>query len=50
MTKSRISLLEDFRWRGIVYNISEGLEALAERERLTGYIGFDPSAASLHVG
>jgi tyrosyl-tRNA synthetase len=43
-------LLEDFRWRGIVYNISEGLEALAERERLTGYIGFDPSAASLHVG
>ena len=50
MTKSRTSLLEDFRWRGIVYNVSEGLEALAERERLTGYIGFDPSAASLHVG
>ncbi|MBI1749699.1 MAG: tyrosine--tRNA ligase [Acidobacteria bacterium] len=45
-----MSLLEDFRWRGIVYNVSEGLEALAERERLTGYIGFDPSAASLHVG
>ncbi len=43
-------LLEDFRWRGIVYNASEGLEALVERERLTGYIGFDPSAASLHVG
>ncbi len=50
MTKARISLLEDFRWRGIVYNVSEGLESLAERERLTGYIGFDPSAASLHVG
>ena len=50
MTKSRISLLEDFRWRGIVFNVSEGLEALAEREQLTGYIGFDPSAASLHVG
>jgi tyrosyl-tRNA synthetase len=50
MPKTKISLLEDFRWRGIVYNVSEGLEALAERERLTGYIGFDPSAASLHVG
>ncbi len=47
---SQTTLLEDFRWRGIVYQASEGLDALAEREKLTGYIGFDPSAASLHVG
>lgn len=45
-----MKLLDEFRWRGILYQASEGLEALAERERLTGYIGFDPSAASLHVG
>ena len=45
-----ISMLDDFRWRGIVSNVSEGLAELAARESLTGYIGFDPSAASLHVG
>ena len=45
-----MTLLEDFRWRGMVFHASEGLEELAAKERLTGYIGFDPSAASLHVG
>jgi len=45
-----MKLLEDFNWRGIIYQASDGLEALLERERVTGYIGFDPSAASLHVG
>jgi tyrosyl-tRNA synthetase len=50
MTESRTTMMEDFHWRGIVYQASEGLEARVARERLTGYIGFDPSAASLHAG
>jgi tyrosyl-tRNA synthetase len=45
-----MKLIEDFRWRGLVFHVSEGLESILEKERLTGYIGFDPSAASLHVG
>jgi len=45
-----MKLIEDFRWRGLVFHVSEGLESVLEKERLTGYIGFDPSAASLHVG
>ena len=45
-----MKLLEDFNWRGIIYQASEGLEELVEYEYVTGYIGFDPSAASLHVG
>ncbi len=45
-----MKLLEEFAWRGMVYQASEGLADLLERERVTGYIGFDPSAASLHVG
>jgi tyrosyl-tRNA synthetase len=45
-----MKLLEDFHWRGIVFQASEGLESVLEKERVTGYIGFDPSAASLHVG
>ncbi len=45
-----MKLIEDFRWRGLVFHASDGLERVLEKERVTGYIGFDPSAASLHVG
>jgi tyrosyl-tRNA synthetase len=45
-----MKMMEEFWWRGMVFQSSEGLEQLLERERVTGYIGFDPSAASLHVG
>ena len=44
------NLLDDFRWRGIVAQVSDGFAELAAKEQLTGYIGFDPTAASLHVG
>jgi tyrosyl-tRNA synthetase len=47
---NKTTLLDDFRWRGMVFHASEGLEELAAKEQLTGYIGFDPTAASLHVG
>jgi tyrosyl-tRNA synthetase len=46
----RTSVYDEFRWRGLVYDATEGLEALVARERVTAYIGFDPTAASLHVG
>ena len=50
MGSSQLTMMEDFRWRGIVAEVSEGFEDLAGREKLTGYIGFDPSAPSLHAG
>lgn len=44
------TLLDELRWRGLLYDATDGLrEALASRA-LRGYCGFDPSAASLHVG
>ncbi|HJZ77862.1 MAG TPA: tyrosine--tRNA ligase [Vicinamibacterales bacterium] len=43
-------LFEEFRWRGLVSEYTEGLPDLLTRERVTGYIGFDPTASSLHVG
>ena len=43
-------LFDDLQWRGLVYDSTEGLRELLARERLTTYIGFDPTAASLHVG
>jgi tyrosyl-tRNA synthetase len=40
----------EFEWRGQVANATEGVRELLAREKVNGYIGFDPSASSLHVG
>ena len=45
-----MGLLSELRWRELVYDHSDGLVDALERESLTAYIGFDPTAASLHVG
>ena len=44
------NIFEEFRWRGMVYDATDGLSELFARERVTAYIGFDPTAPSLHVG
>lgn len=45
-----MNLFEEYQWRGIVYDATEGVADALAREKLTAYIGFDPTAASLHVG
>ena len=45
-----MDLYEELSWRGMVYDATEGLREVVARETLTGYAGFDPTAASLHVG
>jgi len=40
----------EFEWRGMVYEGTEGVRDALVREKVTGYIGFDPTASSLHVG
>jgi tyrosyl-tRNA synthetase len=44
------NLLSELEWRGLVYDATEGLADVLANERLTAYIGFDPTASSLHVG
>src|SRR6266851_258765 len=44
------NLYEELAWRGMIYDATEGLSDLFEKERVTAYIGFDPTASSLHVG
>jgi tyrosyl-tRNA synthetase len=41
---------QEFEWRGMVYEGTEGVRDLLAREKVTCYIGFDPTAPSLHVG
>ena len=44
-------LLAELEWRGILHATTPGLPArLATGRTISGYIGFDPSGASLHVG
>jgi tyrosyl-tRNA synthetase len=44
------NLVDELRWRGLIYNMAEGADDVLIREKITAYIGFDPTADSLHVG
>jgi tyrosyl-tRNA synthetase len=45
-----INFVEELRWRGMLQDVMPGTEELLEKEIVTGYCGFDPTADSLHVG
>jgi tyrosyl-tRNA synthetase len=45
-----MDLLSELEWRDLVYDRTEGLRDALAAGRTTGYIGFDPTASSLHVG
>ena len=44
------NFVEELRWRGMVHDIMPGTEEQLKRESTAGYIGFDPTADSLHIG
>ncbi len=44
------NVLDDLKWRGLVFDMTEGLPEVLAREKVTAYIGFDPSSDSLQVG
>jgi tyrosyl-tRNA synthetase len=44
------NVFEDLKWRGLLYDHVEGVDALLGREKVTVYNGFDATADSLHVG
>ncbi|HIP37098.1 MAG TPA: tyrosine--tRNA ligase [Crocinitomix sp.] len=44
------NFIEELRWRGMLQDIIPGTEELLSKELVTGYIGFDPTADSLHIG
>lgn len=44
------NFVEELRWRGMLQDVMPGTEELLNKEMVTGYIGFDPTADSLGVG
>lgn len=45
-----MTLIEELRWRGMIQDIMPGTEELLQKEMVSGYIGFDPTSDSLHIG
>ena len=44
------NVFDEFRWRGLVYDFTEGLPDALASEKVVAYIGFDPTSTSLQVG
>ncbi len=42
--------VEELRWRGLLHDAMPGTQELLNTEQVTGYVGFDPTADSLHIG
>ena len=45
-----MNFVEELKWRGMVHTMMPGTEELLEKEMVTGYVGIDPTADSLHIG
>jgi tyrosyl-tRNA synthetase len=45
-----MNLIEELRWRGMIQDIMPGTEQQLAKEMTSAYIGFDPTADSLHIG
>jgi tyrosyl-tRNA synthetase len=45
-----MNFVEELRWRGMLHDIMPGTEEILNKGMASGYIGFDPTADSLHVG
>lgn len=43
-------LIEELQWRGMVQDITPDTDEQLSKEMTTGYVGFDPTSDSLHVG
>jgi len=48
--KIKMNFVEELQWRGMVHDVMPGTEDLLKKGPTAGYIGFDPTADSLHIG
>jgi len=45
-----MNFVEELRWRGMIHDMMPGTEEQLQKEMTSAYIGFDPTADSLHIG
>jgi tyrosyl-tRNA synthetase len=46
----KTNFIEELKWRGLYHDAIDGIEEQLNKEMTTGYIGFDPTGDSLHIG
>ncbi|HEX3019150.1 MAG TPA: tyrosine--tRNA ligase [Chitinispirillaceae bacterium] len=45
-----MNFIEELRWRGMIHDMTPGIEEKLQQGLVAGYAGFDPTATSLHIG
>lgn len=45
-----MNFVEELKWRGMIHDIMPGTEEFLLKEKTSAYVGFDPTADSLHIG
>jgi len=45
-----MNFIDELRWKGMIHDMMPGTEELLNKGMVSGYIGFDPTADSLHIG
>jgi len=45
-----MNFVEEMKWRGMIHDVMPGTEEALNKGSVAGYIGFDPTADSLHIG
>ncbi len=45
-----MNFIEELKWRGMIHDVMPGTEEQLSKEMTAGYIGFDPTSDSLHIG
>jgi len=45
-----MGFIEEMKWRGMIHDMMPGTDEALNKEMTSGYIGFDPTADSLHIG
>jgi len=45
-----MNFIDELKWRGMIHDVMPGTEEQLAKEMTAGYIGFDPTADSLHIG
>lgn len=49
-TATKSNLIDELTWRGLFHQDTPGTREILDKEMVSGYIGFDPTADSLHIG
>ena len=47
--RPQYDLIEELSWRGLLHDSMPGIDEKLRSEQISGYIGFDPTASSLHL-